>query len=223
MSNGLQLFYPVKPFTYPITQHFGENPQWYPLTKGHNGIDWGIPLRTSIFATLPGTIIRVASDPNGYGNHIRISHGDGLVSLYGHMDAHHYTSLEVGDEVKAGQFIGYSGNTGRSTGPHLHFEVRRGNVAFDPEPYLTATIPGTDTEIEPPEAIFKARVLDDINVLNVRSGPGTLYPIIGKMSGGDEVEVLSIDGKEIWLQTPKGYIAMRYDGDDLAELLSKDE
>ena len=223
MSNGLQLFYPVKPFTYPITQKFGENPQWYPLTKGHNGIDWGIPLRTSIFATLPGKVVRVASDPKGYGNHIRISHSDNLMSLYGHLDEHNYTSLKVGDEVQAGQHIAYSGNTGRSTGPHLHFEVRRGDVAFDPKPYLTATIPDTDEVIEPPKAIFKARILEGVSTLNVRSGPGTLYPIIGKMSAGDEVDVFSIDGAEIWLHTPKGYIAMRYNNNDLAELVPKDE
>ena len=222
MPNDLKLFYPVKPFTYPITQRFGENPKWYPLTKGHNGIDWGIPLRTSIFATLPGTVMRVASDPNGYGNHIRISHGDSLLSLYGHLDERNYTSLNVDDEVRAGQHIAFSGNTGRSTGPHLHFEVRRSNVAFDPEPYLTATVPDTDVEVEPPKAVFKARVLEGINTLNVRSGPGTLYPIIGQLSGGDEVDVISIDGAEIWLHTPKGYIALRYNNDDLAELLPKD-
>jgi hypothetical protein len=222
MPDELQLFYPVQPLTYPITQRFGENPQWYPLTDGHNGIDWGIPMRTSIFATLPGVVQRVAADPNGYGNHIRIGHTDNLMSLYGHLDEHNYTPLEVGDQVRVGQHIAYSGNTGRSTGPHLHFEVRRGSTAFDPEPFLTAIIPDTEVEIEPPEAIFKARILEDVSVLNIRSGPGTLYPIIGKLSGGDEVEVFAIDGAEIWLHTPKGYIAMRYNGDDLAELLASD-
>ena len=93
---GLKLLYPVKS-TFPITQRFGENPQWYPITNGHNGIDWGIPLRTPIYATLPGSVARVAADNTGYGNHIRISHDGNLLSIYGHMDERNYALVKVGD------------------------------------------------------------------------------------------------------------------------------
>jgi len=129
---GLKLLHPLKSNAYPITQVFGANPQWYPLTNGHNGIDYGIPLRTSVYATLPGKVIRVAGDSSGYGNHIRIQHADNLLSLYGHLDEHDWHNVQEGQDVAAGWEIGFSGNTGRSTGPHLHFEVREGSRAFNP-------------------------------------------------------------------------------------------
>ncbi len=215
---GLKLLYPVKS-TFPITQHFGENPQWYPLTNGHNGIDWGIPLRTPVYATLPGKVVRVAPDNSGYGNHIRISHDNNLLSLYGHLDERHYALVKVDDIVEAGQHIAFSGNTGRSTGPHLHFEVREGSTAFDPEPYLSENI-----NIPPAKTLFKARVLPTTQpFLNIRSGPGVLYPVIGKLNPGDEMEVIDIGGETVWLQTKKGFIAFRMNKTNLAEVLVEEE
>lgn len=224
---GLKLFYPVKP-TFPITQLFGENPKWYPLTKGHNGIDWGIPLRTPVYATLPGTVARVGSDSSGYGNHIRISHDHNLLSLYGHLDESKYALVKVGDVVQAGQQIGFSGNTGRSTGPHLHFEVREGSTAFDPKPYLTSSLPkpvdsdsGDVSDVNKPVAVdapvFKVRITADPTI-NVRTGPGVAYPSIGSFKLGDIVDVLELAGNEIWVRTPKGFIAFRYNGLSLAEV-----
>lgn len=218
---GLKLYYPVAPFTYPITQRFGENPQWYPLTKGHNGIDFGIPLRTPIYATLPGKVVRVAPDSTGYGNHIRIQHDNNLLSLYGHLDEKNYALVKEGDLVLAGQQIGWSGNTGRSTGPHLHYEVRENGKAFDPERYLTTTRPD-GKKPKPPAPLFKVRIKDSVELgLNVRSGPGTLYPIVGNLKAGEKVEVIGIDGATIWLQTAKGFIALRYEGNDFVEILTK--
>jgi hypothetical protein len=215
---GLKLLYPVKS-TFPITQRFGENPQWYPLTNGHNGIDWGIPLRTPVYAALPGKVVRVAADNSGYGNHIRISHDNNLLSLYGHLDERHYALVKVDDMVEAGQHIGFSGNTGRSTGPHLHFEVREGSTAFDPEPYLSENV-----NIPPAKTLFKARVLQSTQpFLNIRSGPGTLYPVIGKLNPGDEVEVIDIGGETVWLQTKKGFIAFRMSKTNLAEVVVEEE
>ena len=215
---GLKLLYPVKP-TFPITQRFGENPQWYPITNGHNGIDWGIPLRTPIYATLPGSVVRVAADNSGYGNHIRISHDNNLLSLYGHMDERNYALVKVGDTVTAGQHIGYSGNTGRSTGPHLHFEVREGSTAFNPEPYLSDNI-----NIPPARTLFKARVLETTQpFLNIRSGPGILYPVIARYSPGDEMEVTDIGGDTVWLQTKKGFVAYRIDKKTLIEILGMED
>jgi hypothetical protein len=217
MPNGIKLFYPVEPFKFPITQRFGENPQWYPLTNGHNGIDWGVPLRTPIYATLPGTISKIASDPNGYGNHIRISHDGNLLSIYGHLDEQDYNVVGVNDAVQTGQQIGFSGNTGRSTGPHLHFEVRMNNHAYDPEPYLT-------TDKAKPKALFKVRVLETSKpFVNVRSGPGVLYPVVDKLTPGTEIEVYEIANDTIWLQTPAGFIAMTFNGKDLAEIMAQVE
>jgi hypothetical protein len=216
---GLKLLYPLKPATYPITQHFGENPQWYPLTHGHNGIDFGVPLRTPVYATLPGRVVRVANDNSGYGNHVRISHANNLLSLYGHFDESNWHTVQEGDEVEAGKQIGFSGNTGHSTGPHLHFEVREGSKAFDPEPYLTTSlgpipIPDDDTPI------FKVRVKDTtLPFLNVRTGPSIVYPIINSYAPNEEMDAFEISGAEIWLRTKKGFVALRYNGNDLVEIV----
>jgi hypothetical protein len=216
---GLKLLHPLKSTAYPITQHFGENPQWYPLTNGHNGIDFGIPLRTSIYATLPGKVIRVAADPNGYGNHIRIQHDNNLLSLYGHLDERNWHNVQEGQDVVAGWEIGFSGNTGRSTGPHLHYEVREGTQAFDPESYLTLNI-GPGPIPEPARPIFRVRVTADPS-LNIRSGPSVVYPAIGQLATGDEIEALELGGTEVWLRTSKGYIAFRYNGYNLVEVVEE--
>jgi len=216
---GLKLLHPLKTNSYPITQRFGENPQWYPLTNGHNGIDYGIPLRTSIYATLPGTVVRVAGDNSGYGNHIRIQHANNLLSLYGHLDEHNWHNVQEGDEVAAGWEIGFSGNTGHSTGPHLHFEVREGTTAFDPQPYITLNL-GPGPIPEPASSIFKVRVTADPS-LNVRSGPGVVYPRIASLANGEEIDVLELGGNEIWVRTAKGFFAFRYNGNNLVEIVKE--
>lgn len=218
---GLKLLHPLKTLSYPITQEFGENPQWYPLTNGHNGMDFGVPLRTPIYATLPGTVVRVAADNTGYGNHIRIQHADNLLSLYGHLDEHNWSTVEVGDEVVAGQEIGYSGNTGRSSGPHLHYEVREGTQAFNPKPFLVLTLGPGPIPDPLSKAIFKVRVTADPS-LNVRSGPGIVYPRIGSFANGEEVDVLGLGGNEIWVRTSKGFVAFRFNGTDLVEVVDEE-
>ena len=223
---GLKLLHPLKSNSYPITQRFGENKQWYPSTNGHNGIDYGIPLRTSVYATLPGTVVRVTGDNSGYGNHIRIQHADNLLSIYGHLDEHNWHNVEVGQEVVAGWEIGFSGNTGHSTGPHLHFEVREGIQAFDPQPYIVTSLAevagGHEAEHvevgQPVEgALFRVRVTADPS-LNIRSGPSIVYPTIGSLANGTEIDVLELGGTEIWVRTAKGYIAFRYNGTNLVEI-----
>jgi len=69
----------------------------------------------------------------GYGRYIEVDHGNGLVTRYSHMSANY---VNVGDSVSANQQIGASGNTGRSTGPHLHYEVRQNGQAVNPQTYL---------------------------------------------------------------------------------------
>lgn len=107
------------------------------------GIDWGVPNGTKVFAAADGTIERAISDSSGYGMHVRINHAENILSLYGHLRS---VTVKKGDKVKMGDLIGYSNNTGNSSGPHLHFEVRKSNVPFDPEPYL---IYNDDPEPEP--------------------------------------------------------------------------
>ena len=222
---GLKLLHPLKSNSYPITQRFGENPQWYPNTNGHNGIDYGIPLRTSVFATLAGKVVRVASDKNGYGNHVRIQHAGNLLSIYAHLDEKNWTNVQEGQEVPVGWEVGFSGNTGRSTGPHLHFEVREGTQAFDPAPYIVTSLGDVVVDHEEEEeegqavegAIFRVRVTADPS-LNIRSGPSIVYPTIGSLANGETIDVLEIGGTEVWVRTAKGYIAFRYNGTNLVEI-----
>ncbi len=89
---------------------------------GHNGVDIGIPVGTPIQSASAGVVETVAFERAGAGKYVKIRHGDGKRSLYMHLSRQ---DVAVGDQVQAGQVIGRSGNTGSSTGPHLHFEIRR--------------------------------------------------------------------------------------------------
>ncbi len=109
-----------------VTQKFGLRPEVYSQfgLKGHNGVDYRAKVGTPFYAVAAGKVIRVEHNPKGYGKHIRIENTEGL-TLYAHLDK---TFVKKGDSVLVGDKIGLTGNTGFSTGPHLHFEVR-------PKPY----------------------------------------------------------------------------------------
>lgn len=100
---------------------------------GYNGVDYGAPIGTPIYASADGLVVvsrfRPLSDPwfGGYGNYVVIEHANGTQTLYGHMSA---VYVSAGVRVSQGQSIGEVGNTGRSTGPHLHFEVRGARNPF---------------------------------------------------------------------------------------------
>lgn len=117
--------------SYPITQRFGEKD----TSAFHTGVDYALPEGTAVVAAEMGTVWRCEWDFSGYGNMVLIRHGDGSGSLYGHLS--HWV-VSVGQVVKKGEVIGFSGNTGNSTGPHLHFEVRtqadKADTIFDPLP-----------------------------------------------------------------------------------------
>lgn len=98
----------------------------------HEGIDVAVPEGTPIRAAASGTVI-MASYNGGYGNYTCVDHGSGLSTCYAHQSSF---SASSGQSVDQGQVIGYSGNTGASTGPHLHFEVRINGSAVDPMGYL---------------------------------------------------------------------------------------
>lgn len=103
------------------SQYFGENPDWYkPFgMKGHNGIDIPTPTGTKLLSCINGKVTETANDVKGYGIYVKIEN-EYCGVLYAHLKDF---SLKVGDKVKAGDFVGFSGNTGNSTGPHLHFGV----------------------------------------------------------------------------------------------------
>ncbi len=94
-----------------------------PFTKArkmHHGMDFSAKIGTPIYATGNGKVIRADSKSSGFGKHIRIDHGYGYITVYAHMNAY---NVRKGQKVKRGEIIGYVGNTGRSRGPHLHYEV----------------------------------------------------------------------------------------------------
>lgn len=100
---------------------------------GHRGIDLGAGVGTPVMASDSGFISYAGWDNTGYGNLIKVNHGNGFETLYGHLSAFY---VVPGQAVSRGQVIGAVGNTGRSTGPHLHFEVRQGGVQQNPFFYL---------------------------------------------------------------------------------------
>ena len=101
----------------------------YKTVKFHAGLDFAAPLGTPIYATADG-IVRVAGNlGNGYGNHVVVNHGYGYETLYGHM---YRIGVKNGHRVKRGEVIGYVGSTGKSTGPHCHYEVHKNGRPLDP-------------------------------------------------------------------------------------------
>ncbi|MBF0492338.1 MAG: peptidoglycan DD-metalloendopeptidase family protein [Deltaproteobacteria bacterium] len=143
-----------KPMTPSLTQDFKplaapvlNNPEFYlpaaRVTSGfgfrgdplegdqrfHQGMDLAYPKRTPIQAAAEGKVV-FSGKKGGYGNAVMIQHDQGYTSLYGHADEN---LVKVGARVKKGEVIAYSGSTGRSTGPHLHFEIRKDGKAVDPK------------------------------------------------------------------------------------------
>lgn len=103
--------------------------------RGHTGVDLAAPTGTPVYATADGLVSR-ANWFSSYGNFISIEHGADLQTRFAHLSE---IVVKAGEKVKKGELIGYVGSTGRSTGPHLHYEVRVDGVAVDPSPYM---VPG---------------------------------------------------------------------------------
>ncbi len=101
----------------------------YKTTKFHSGLDFSAPQGTPIYATADGTVTTAGSTGNGYGNHVVINHGYGYETLYGHMVR---VKVRNGQAVKRGEVIGWVGSTGKSTGPHCHYEVHKNGEKIDP-------------------------------------------------------------------------------------------
>ena len=102
----------------------------------HNGIDYAAGGGSRIFAIADGVVNVRQNDPRGYGLWIQIDHGNGYFSRYAHLQSF---SVSMGARVTKGQVIGIEGNTGGSTGPHLHFEIRKGSTAVNPAPYISGS------------------------------------------------------------------------------------
>ncbi len=127
------------PILGPINSGFGqrEDPV-LGLGTGefHKGIDIGSPNGTPVHAPAAGRIVK-AGLGTGYGNEIEIDHGNGIVTVYGHLQGFNVTA---GQQVVKGEVIGFVGHTGRVTGPHLHYEVQVRGTAVNPHKYLRTTM-----------------------------------------------------------------------------------
>lgn len=111
-----------------VTSKFG--PRW---GRMHKGLDIGIPIGDTIRAAFKGKVSEVKYESRGYGFYVVVKHDNGLTTIYAHLSKQLVSKYQI---VKEGDPIGLSGNSGRSTGPHLHFEVRIFGIALDPEQFF---------------------------------------------------------------------------------------
>ena len=126
---------PVK--TAAFTSAFGVRSD--PFRKAsamHAGIDLAGPVGTPIHATAEGRVIRAGWNSGGYGNLVEIDHGRGIITRYGHLST---IAVREGERVSRGEVIGKMGSTGRSTGSHLHYEVRIDDRPVNPIPFMRST------------------------------------------------------------------------------------
>lgn len=128
---GLSLRWPLEKVV--VSSQFG--------TRGsdfHEGVDLSVPSGTSVYAAEAGTVLYASNRISGYGSMVVIRHNSKIATVYAHNSR---LLVKRGDRVKRGQKIAYSGQTGRSSGPHLHFEVRSGVAAMDPMRVLNSSSP----------------------------------------------------------------------------------
>jgi murein DD-endopeptidase MepM/ murein hydrolase activator NlpD len=125
-----------------IASGFGfRNDPFTKVRKMHNGMDFSAPPGTPIFATGDGEVTDADNSRSGYGKLIIIKHGFGYETYYAHLDDY---KVRVGQKVKRGDIIGTCGNTGRSQGPHLHYEVRINDEPVNPINFFYADIKAED-------------------------------------------------------------------------------
>lgn len=118
----------IRPVGGVITSRFGARGR-----EHHTGLDIASSVGTTICSAAEGTVVFSGNIGTGYGNFIKISHGNGIETLYAHCNTLYVTQ---GQYVSVGQAIGTIGNTGRSTGSHLHFEVRINGTPTNPQNYI---------------------------------------------------------------------------------------
>ena len=223
----------LKNKTNQITQKYG---------NGHTGIDIvgkeGLP---EIIAHSDGVIYAIqdgqdnnikATGVKSYGNYVQIKHPNNMYTLYAHLEKK--LKVKLGQQVKRGQVLGAEGNSGRSFGKHLHFEVRnKDNYVIDPTPYIDADLPNLPTLPEPQkrdENIYQVEVL--IKDLRARNSYGLNATILGFVKKGiyniynkatkDNLIWLKIsENEDIWIAFNEEW-AKLYDYKDYKELYEKE-
>jgi murein DD-endopeptidase MepM/ murein hydrolase activator NlpD len=211
---------------FPITQGFGENARDYSGYNliAHSGIDYGCPVGTKIYAVSDGVVTKIQTDESGYGLHIRIQHPNGIKpefrTIYAHLSN---VSVTLNQTVARGKMIGRSGNTGNSTGPHLHFEMRFEPLvdngyggASDPTPYFEDAVTSPETPENPVTLPEKGVAHVSVPFLYIRSSPSTVEARCGCFYQGSTIKydaIITNQGGDVWLQFNGGtlYCAAFYD------------
>lgn len=168
-----------------ITSPFGPR-NLLPGETEHIGIDIAVPFGTPVQATADG-IVRFAGNDNSYGNRVEILHDDGTVTLYAHNEE---LLVTPGERVSKGTVIALAGSTGASTGPHVHYEIRRDGVPIDPWPLMTAEPVVNATSADIPYADLIASTAARYGV-----DPALVAAIIQAESGFDPAAISSAGAK----------------------------
>ncbi len=136
----------TRPVQGRITSDFGvRRDPFHGRRRSHRGVDLSAPLGAPVVAARTGTV-RFAGERGGYGNLVIVDHGGGLETWYAHLDR---IDVRAGSRIAAGRDLGTVGQTGRATGPHLHFEVREHGVAVDPGDWFGAREPHAHAPHDP--------------------------------------------------------------------------
>ncbi len=195
-----------------VTQRFGANPQFYRKfgLPGHEGLDFRAPEGSGIYAAAAGSVTEVRLDGNRdparhpYGNQIRLQHAGGFATIYAHLSE---VLVVEGQQVAAGERIGLAGNTGNSSGAHLHLTLKEAGATaagrttyphdiIDPTPYLGPFAPPVEPE-DPPAPTLEVQVHSpELGFLNVRQAPHTGAAQVGRVDhatrlGSLEAEVVT--------------------------------
>ena len=206
----------------------------FQITQGYRGaahpaIDWGMNNLTPIYASFPGQVVSAGYSSVGYAYHVAVQNDDlgpGLYSLVAHLDKKQGIQVSKGQVVQAGELIGLSDNTGNSTGPHLHLELRTKPYryavdGFDPLPYLVAQGTPVDwtsdeEETETPDDFLDypgsipldgmdVELLPRWSVLNIRSGPGATFRDIGDLRPVDfPLKARRVYAPSLWIEFEPG-------------------
>jgi len=127
------------------------------IRKEHTGLDFVAPIGTPAVATADGTVITAGMSSGGYGNQIEIDNGYGYVTKYAHLSE---IKVKVGQQVKRGDIVGATGNTGLSSGPHLHYEIMKDGVKIDPVDYFYGDLTPKEYDTFKKEAEAAMNVMD---------------------------------------------------------------
>lgn len=130
---------------YIITLDYGEKfPPLYTDESPHRGIDYGCPMGTPILASADGVVTYIGRLKEGYGNYIIINHEENYATVYAHLSE---ILVRENQRLTKGQVIGKSGSSGNSTGPHLHFELRKATIKIDPKPLMQNVVDLDNTSV----------------------------------------------------------------------------